>query len=140
MSEYQQIANKHFAKLRELREEKSRIEGEIKKTANLIKAVLNMMPDEEQGPYLHELQGYEMQQMRLTDAIRQLLQTAERPMAATRIKQLLEERGYSFSQYTSNPLSTIHTILKRFKPSDIEKVLTSDGTAGYRWKKKANKK
>lgn len=140
MSEYKEIANRHFKKLGELAEEKRRIEREMKNTSGLIKAVLNMMTDEEKGPYLLELRAYEMKDASLTQAIRNLLQSTDRYLVPTIIKQLLEEKGYDFSQYTSNPLSTIHTILKRFKTSEVDKVVMPDGSAGYKWKKQRVRK
>jgi|SRR5215469_3672270 len=140
MSEYQQIANNHLAKIRELQDEKSRIENEIRKTNELVKAVINMMPDAEKAHYFNELDKYFTQQVGLTQAVREVLQGANGFLAAPQIKIILEARGYDFSKYTSNPLISIHSILKRFKRSEVDKGLWPDGTPSYRWKTKANKK
>lgn len=134
MSEYRKIADEHFAKLRSLMEERTRIEQEINKTDQLIKAVLNMMPGEEKGPYLADLNKFVRRERGLTEAIRDLLKSYGDFLSATQIKELLEGEGYDFSSYTSNPLISIYSILKRFKPTEVEKEFWPDGVAGYRWK------
>jgi hypothetical protein len=136
MSEYRQIADNQLAQLRSLQDQKAHLEETIRRVSELAKAAINAMPDEEKGPYLAELAKHTRQQMGLTQAIRELLQATNSHLAATQIKEILEDRGYDFSAYTSNPLSSIHSILKRFKPSEVSKELWPDGVAGYRWKKK----
>jgi hypothetical protein len=140
MTEYQKIADKHLEKLRELREEKERIEKEMKYTRDLVKAAINMIPDEEKGPYIAELGHQVMVQMGLTMTIREMLQQSDVALTPTTIKENLDAIGYDFSEYKSNPLSSIHSILKRFKPSQVERLHLMDGTIGYRWKRKQVKK
>jgi len=47
---------------------------------------------------------------------------------------------FDFSGYRSNPLASISTALRRFKPSDVETTEIA-GVTAYRWKDtKANRK
>jgi hypothetical protein len=41
--------------------------------------------------------------------------------------------GFDFSSYTSNPLSSIHTTLKRLVPEELETDARAEGQM-YRWK------
>lgn len=139
MSEYRQIVEDHVEKLRKLRDERLRIEREIKSVRELLRAAVNLMPEDEKGPFLHELAKTQIEQMSLTEEIRKLLQSENRYLTAPEIKEKLEMKGYDFSAYKSNPLSSVHSILKRFKPSDIEVMHWTTGTANYRWKKNKKK-
>jgi hypothetical protein len=56
------------------------------------------------------------------------------------VKERLDSLGYDFSSYKSNPLSSIHSILKRFKPSEVDVFALKDGGTAYRWKKKKGRK
>jgi hypothetical protein len=53
----------------------------------------------------------------LTDAIRTILAQAEEPLSASDIRDRLASMGFDMKGY-SNPLSTIHTILRRLTESD----------------------
>jgi len=52
----------------------------------------------------------------LTEACREVLRSRSQTwMKPTEIRDELEKRGFDFSGYTSNPLSSIHTTLRRLK-------------------------
>jgi hypothetical protein len=57
----------------------------------------------------------------LTDAIRSILAKAEEPLSASEIRDLLAGMGFNVKSY-SNPLATIHTILRRLIESDEANV------------------
>ena len=54
---------------------------------------------------------------RLTDAIRSILAKAEEPLSASEIRDQLAGMGFDMRSY-SNPLATIHTVLRRLIESD----------------------
>lgn len=69
----------------------------------------------------------------MTDAVRNALEKAATPMSATEIRERMERWGFDFSSYT-NPLASIHTILKRLIVSqEIKVVLHARGKKKYRW-------
>jgi hypothetical protein len=140
MNEYQQIVVEHVEKLRRLRDEQARIEQQIKSVRDLLKAALNLMPEEEKGPFMQEMGTVVFERVGLTQAIRNLMQGRDSFLTPPEIKDMLEINGYDFSEYKSNPLSSIHSILKRFKRSEMEVRHWATGTPSYRWKKKRDRK
>src|ERR1051325_1586626 len=65
----------------------------------------------------------------LTASVRSILAEADGPLTASEIRDLLEQRGFDMKSY-SNPLATLHTVLRRLtdageiqsKHSGVEKV------------------
>jgi len=75
--------------------------------------------------------------VKLTDACRYLLSHERaRWMSAVHLRDALEARGFDFSGYTSNPLSSIHTTLRRLREADTISELNQNGTMVYCWKTK----
>ena len=52
----------------------------------------------------------------MTDCIRAILQRAMEPLTASELRESLESLGFDMSSY-SNPLATIHTVLRRLTES-----------------------
>lgn len=137
MSVYKQIADEHMKKLNALRADRDRIEEQIVHVQQLVKAAVNLMPEEERDPYLNELALALQRNRGLTDAIRTILQEKHDAFTAMDMKEALDKKGYDFTRYTSNPLSSIHAVLKRFKSAEVERTYGREsGDVGYRWKKK----
>jgi hypothetical protein len=141
MSEYSEIADRQFEKMRHLMEEKERIDREMRAAKELARAAIKAMPDEEKGPYLAVMTNYSLEQFSLTVTIRKILH--DNPgifFTPVEVKEHLDARGYDFSRYKSNPLSSVHSILKRFKRSEVETVAIANGGTAYRWKEKRTRK
>lgn len=136
MSEYSEIVDRQIEKITKLIEDKQRIEREIRNANELAKAAIKAMPDEEKGPYLQTFANFALEQYSLTVTIRKILQDYAHWLTPIEVKNELDKRGYDFSSYKSNPLSSIHSILKRFKPSEVETMALATGGTTYRWKKK----
>jgi hypothetical protein len=69
---------------------------------------------------------------KLTDSIRSVLKSSLQPLTAGDVRRELEIMGFDFSKYTSNPLSSIHTILKRLADSGkAEAGKNTEGRAVY---------
>jgi hypothetical protein len=71
----------------------------------------------------------------LTDAIRSILARAEGPLSASEIRDRLVEMGLDMAAY-SNPLATIHTVLRRLTDSDeadVQKESKIEPIAGKRF-------
>jgi len=72
----------------------------------------------------------------LTEACRHALRQGtgrRKHMSAMDVRKAVEASGFDFSGYTSNPLSSIHTTLRRLKENDEVKEIIVDGTKLYRW-------
>ena len=69
----------------------------------------------------------------LSECVRDILRKKGDWMSAVQVREALLAAGFDFSNYTSNPLSSIHTTLKRLAQDELETETRSDGQV-YRWK------
>jgi hypothetical protein len=127
MSEYTEIADRQFEKIYKLTEEKERIDRDLKNARELVRAAINAMSDEEKGPYIAALTDMVVQRHGLTVMVRHVLQEQHRFFTPVEVKERLEQLGYDFSGYKSNPLSSIHSTLKRFKRTEVDTLNLKDG-------------
>jgi hypothetical protein len=74
--------------------------------------------------------------VKLTDACRYLIGQSAGWMSAVDVRDALETRGFDFSGYTSNPLSSIHTTLRRLREADTISERNEGGTTVYCWNRK----
>jgi hypothetical protein len=72
-----------------------------------------------------------VQGLSLAEAAREMLKTSDRFMSPRRVRDMLRQIDYDFSGQT-NPLASIHTILKRLVASGEVEFLDVEGKAGYR--------
>jgi hypothetical protein len=124
---------KYAAKFRQ-REE---LDAELLKLRQLINATANMLPDDEKADYESQLAALAAQMTGLTEAVRDALKlaTADGSYAtATQIRDHLVKAGFDFTRYSSNPLASVNTALRRFKPEEVEPGQTESGVTTYRWK------
>jgi hypothetical protein len=133
--EYLKIFTEHLAKLGTLTTQRQDIEREIEKVTQMLSACYNMLSEDQQrtwsDTFTLAIEFQKREEMGLTEAIRNILQSNPRQwFTPIQIRDRLQELGFDFSGYTSNPLSSVHSVLKRFKP---EEVRTSDGIEGRRY-------
>jgi hypothetical protein len=135
--EYLEIFTGHLAKLGTLTAQRQDIDREIEKVTQMLSACYNMLTEDQQrnwsDTFTLAIEFHKREEMGLTDAIRNILQAdPKRSFTPIQIRDRLQELGFDFSEYTSNPLSSVHSVLKRFKP---EEVKTTDGVEGkrYQW-------
>jgi len=69
----------------------------------------------------------------LTECCRDILRQRNDWMSPVEVRESLLAAGFDFSSYTSNPLSSIHTTLKRMVPDELLTETRDDGQV-YRWK------
>jgi len=136
--QYRKILLNSIRKLRSLIQQRDEKELDISKTRQFVRATINMLPDDERQK-MEQLLAYvdnsdSVNRAGLADAIRSILERfPKRWFTVAQVRDALRDTGFDFSRYTSNPLSSVSTTLKRFKPSDIESAEIEDVTA-YRWK------
>jgi len=110
-------------RLQQLEAQKSRIEREAEDLRDLIRANANFLPPEDRQIELILVSILRMP-INITQAVQLVLlfaSTEKRKLAPTEIREAAERRGFDFSGY-SNPMASIHTILKRMRES---------GTVGF---------
>ncbi len=67
----------------------------------------------------------------MTDSVREILRKSPEPMTASEVRDALERLGFDMKSY-SNPLATIHTVLRRLTESD-EVETTHEMAPGKRY-------
>lgn len=73
-----------------------------------------------------------VEEIGLTDAIREILRIGEKPLSPIEVRKALEELGYDLSKYT-NPLASIHTILKRLVKKGQATIVGRGREKRYAW-------
>ena len=132
--DYRQLLNDSFLTLGRKIEERDRLDAEIAKLHQFVRATLRMLPEGEQDAFEQQLGELDIRSKGLTDAIRYALQAAPADARITghALRARLMESGFDFSKYVSNPLASIYAVAKRFKPTEVETAVI-DGVRTFRW-------
>jgi hypothetical protein len=137
--DYKAALNAAMKRFSELCDQRDRIEVEMSKLRQFIHATENMLSDEERANHLAiiamAMERAESKEVGLTEAIRRILQaeTTGAWITVAQVRDRLVNSGFDFSGYMSNPLASVSTTMKRFKPEEIETIET-EGVTAYRWK------
>lgn len=133
--DYKALVEKTYKEFSELVARRDEIELEIAKRIQFLRASVNMLPEEEKVVFRAKVEALANDyEVGITDAVRAALRSSPKEWnTATDVRDLLVKSGIDFSRYTSNPLASIHTILRRMYPAEVEKT-DVEGVAAYRWK------
>lgn len=104
-----------YKELDELREQEKRLairKGQLKDT---LSALATLLSDEK----------FDINSLTLSDAIRRIMASSDRPLSAIEVRGKLADLGFNLAQY-DNPLANIHTSLKRMGEAG-ELTLTEKG-------------
>jgi hypothetical protein len=135
---------------------------EISRLSELIRGTMNMIPPEQLARYEPIFERIEQRPLGLSVAIRacfaavaapeKLVETAKRMaqsgkpecadavspekvwLTPVEIRDRLKNMGFPFENYKANPLTSIHTTLKRMVPGEMEVRTLKDGQKTYRLK------
>jgi hypothetical protein len=124
------VIRSYMEKLFSLLKERMALDKQIADHEVTVRSILALHEDEDVMPYLDNLytlippEGF-------TDAIRKVLRSSEDALSAAEVRDKLPGAGFSLEGY-SNPLASIHTILKRLTPREVEQT-TKDGKTAYKW-------
>ena len=119
--------------LRRLIAERDKTSLEIEKAAEYIRANANFLPEAERAEELQKLEQVIAGPPGFTDAVRSVLRSNPGYSAtATRVRDMLINSGFSLNSY-SNPLASIHTILKRLAERGEAAPTVNNGEVYYRW-------
>ncbi len=126
------ITLQHYS-LRKLVAERDKTNLEIERAAEHIKANANFLPDAERAEELRKLEQVIAGPPGFTDAVRNVLRNNPGYSAtATRVRDMLISSGFNLNSY-SNPLASIHTILKRLAERGEADPTINNGEVYYRW-------
>ncbi len=133
--DYKAIAEDAYKELTALVARRDEIELEIAKAMQFLRATINRLPEEEKTFFRARVEALaDDAEVGLTHAIRAALRSSPKEWnTATDVRDILVQSGKDFSKYTSNPLASINTVLRRMHPDEADKI-TVEGVAAYRSK------
>ncbi len=125
MTQYGDIFQEHVKRYGELADQQQRTQTEMANVLEMLKASFGMMSDEERTTFLSAfetvLELAVKNDVGLTEAVRNLLESNPSEwLNAIQVRDRLVASGFDFSAYSSNPLASVHTVLKRFKRTDVK--------------------
>jgi hypothetical protein len=137
-TDYRAVLTDAFARLAEISDQRQALDIQSAKLQQFIAATINMLPDDESKEYTDALvkftENIEARTRSLTEEIRKVLQGMNGELlTVTQVRDKLIASGFDFSAYTSNPLASVSTTLKRFKPDEVQ-CRVIGGVNFYRWK------
>lgn len=139
-NDYNSILTKALDEWIELESKRQNIEVELANKLQFIRATFNLLSDEDKPKFDDRVRSLSMQPEGITLAVRRVLQDSPSQWyTATLMRDKLNENGFDFSNYRANPLASIHAVLKRSKPEEIE-TENFDGVMAWRWKAGAPKR
>ncbi|MGO8813841.1 MAG: hypothetical protein ACLQVG_04140 [Terriglobia bacterium] len=122
-----------FQKLAEAVSERQKIEETIGRHEAAVRGLLALVEDEKELiGYLEKLEDT-IRPVGFTNAVRDVLQRTTEKLSATEVKDGLSKIGFNVDGY-SNPLASIHTVLKRLLVAGEVETGTRDGKTTYSWK------
>lgn len=126
--------NTYLDKLAELATQRSKIESEMQHCETAIRCLCFLLDDEEAAmPSLEQLDAI-IKPEGFTDAIRKVLRASSVPLTPSEVKEALPNTGFALESY-SNPLASIHTILKRLAKTESFKEMQKEGKPAYKYTK-----
>lgn len=142
INEYRHTLNKAVDEASTLARQRAEIDSKLSKLRHAIYALSNLLPDNERTIFQSELTELASQTGNLTDSIREVLKLAAQRntfLTAAEVRDQLKTMGFDFSEYTSNPLASVNTTLRRFKFDEVE-TRKRNGTTEYRWVVQSSKR
>lgn len=108
------------------------IDSKVADLKELVRANTNFLPTEEREAELLALEMFKIPE-NITEAVKITLFLArarKEGLTPIQVKEQAEERGFDFSGYT-NPMASIHTILKRMKDAIPPQVILDENEGTY---------
>ena len=130
---YAAVVEKTMDELETLIGQSYELESEIAKKQQFLNAAMNMLSEEDREKYDAWVGVFEMRDWGLTEAIRQVLQTSKGWHTATQVRDVLRAQNFYFSRYKTNPLASVHTVLKRLTDKEVQSA-EIEGVTAWKWK------
>jgi hypothetical protein len=118
---------------------REKLNQEISRVSDLVIANANFLPEEEKADQLEQLEQLVAEPPGFTESVRNILKAnAIRPATALAVRDMMAKAGFNLRAY-SNPLASIHTILKRLAERGEVTTSMNDSQTCYRWKANADR-
>lgn len=117
------------------RQKQQELDVENIKLRQFIYATMNLLPDKERLIFQAQVANMAASLSSLKDAVCEVLKLAAQRndyFTVVEVKEHLEKAGFDFSEYSSNPLASVNTTIKRFKDTEVQ-CKEINGVAAYRW-------
>jgi hypothetical protein len=119
---------------RELVKQKDKIEIRLWLLGRFIRATAGILPDEDRPRVEKKIASMFGRAPGVTEAVQMALRSHRgKWMSAPAIRDYLKEMGFDFSNYTGNPLTSIHIVAQRIHEVQAN---GSGDEKSYRWKGK----
>ena len=113
---------------------REKLNQEISRVSDLVVANANFLPEEEKADQLEQLEQLVAEPPGFTESVRNIMKAnAIHPATALQVREMMAKDGFDLRAY-SNPLASIHTILKRLAERGEVTTSVNDGQTYYRWK------
>ncbi len=130
---YRKTVTLYTHALRKLLDKRDELNRKIEHTAELIAANANFLPEGERAAQVQKLAEMVAGPPGFTDSVRNVLRNApSQALTAKMVRDLLRGAGFDLSSYT-NPLASIHTILKRLAERGEVDVSERNEEVHYQW-------
>jgi hypothetical protein len=136
-SDYQEIVAQSLQRFQNLYNQREEIDAELVKLRQFMYATVNMIADKDRAKWKAEIDSAAGRMIAtsasLADSVRRVFD--DHPLygfTAGSIREMLIEAGFDFSSYTSNPLSSISTTLRRMaETGELQTREDSEGVSLY---------
>jgi hypothetical protein len=135
---YKDVLDSAMARYGELIIQRENTEVEIKKIRQFVSATIHMLSDEDQQAFWERIaqtsSTFDVRESSLIEAIRDILcRSPKHWFTVAQVRDSLRASGFDFSGYSTNPLASVSTTLKRLSAKEAE-TTEVDGVTAYRWK------
>jgi hypothetical protein len=130
--DYQQIVGQSILRLADLVRQRRRLDSEIARLQGFLRSIVRRVPETSSGvPVSSDEATLSSDQLGITKAVAQILQTYQVSLTPVLIRDLLPCVGFDPSRY-KDPLTSIHVVLKRLVMSGQVRR-ERPGGHGYVW-------
>lgn len=133
-NDYKTILRQAMEEFDSLLKERQELDLKIAQKEQFIRATMYQLPDAERKTVEDWFNSLNTGIAGLSVSIRKVLASSPKKFhTATEVRDALVKQGFDFGNYSSNPLASVHSSLKRLKPEEVE-TTTIDGVMAWRAK------
>jgi hypothetical protein len=122
----------YLLQLGELQVRRIKIDRSIQRIETAFRSILALTESEPEELAYLEMIDEVLKPEGITAAVRKTLRDAGKPLTPVEVKERMPALGFPLIRY-SNPLASIHTILKRLARTESVDAVEQDGKTAYQW-------
>jgi hypothetical protein len=131
--DYKAVLQGAFEEFGDLWKQRQEIDLKVAQKLQFIRATMNQLPEEDAAEFEDHLQRL-VSGATLMGSVRTVLSENRRKwFTAAKVRDEVKKGGFEFTNYSSNPLASVHSALKRLKQDEVE-TDTVEGVMVWRWK------